>query len=335
MALVATGWSANAGDESVSTVSTGAPVPQDIEQAKAGPILRGVDGHMMRYYISLPADWEAGRRFPVIVAVTGSNGNFPVLARGYAKARGPLPFITVTPTSLSSTNPDFMDEKRFPQLDAEALAGWKKSDRSAQLASDLAGLDKVLADVRKHFGGEERVYLSGFSRGGNLAWHVGYVRPQWLHMLFPSCAVYHAECAVGARPEARSLPVLAFQGSGDPHRDYLEPLWVAAAAAARKHGIREMRRILTFRKHGWHYEEILIACHGHYLARQATGAESGAATISPGGTSRRGVKANAQLRRPYGFGAALSHSPEYAGRSTPNDVPSPTVSAVITSRTSR
>jgi poly(3-hydroxybutyrate) depolymerase len=266
-------------EERETSVPTGAPSSQDIEQAKAAPILRGVDGHMMRYYISLPTDWVPERRYPVIVAVTGSNGNFPVLAKGYAKARGPLPFVTVTPTSLSSTNPDFMDEEHFPQLDAKALETWSESDRSAQLASDLAGLEKVLADVRAYFGGEDRVYLSGFSRGGDLAWHVLYARPQWVHVVFPSCAVYHAECAVGARPEARSVPVLAFQGAGDPYRDYLEPLWTAAEAAARQNGIKELRRILTFRKHGWHYEEILVACHGHYLARLVAGAGSEAIAV--------------------------------------------------------
>ncbi len=251
--------------------SAEAPDAEALSAARTGVIVRGLAGNAMRYHLSLPNGWSRDRVWPVVLAITGSNANFGVLAEGYRQARGPLPFICLTPTTVSSTANHSLVAKNFPHLTAEELSRLTAMSAADRLAWDVAGVLRAIDDVHRHFAGESQVYLSGFSKGGHLAWHLAFAEASRLHMVYPSCAVFDPKVDVPAGPQILRVPILAFQGQADHLRqDTLEPCWDAALRLALARGYAEVPRLITFRGHSWHHEEILLASHGHYLARQGS-----------------------------------------------------------------
>jgi poly(3-hydroxybutyrate) depolymerase len=241
-----------------------------ISGAKAAPVWQDLPGTSMRYLLSLPQDWQAGRTWPVIVVVTGSNSNFPAIAKGYQSARGEMPFIVAVPATISSGSQ--MNEQRYPHLPQEQIAEYAASPIARKLAYDVDGVQRTIADVQRRFGGERKVYLSGFSMGGTLAWHMALNRGDDFHIVFPVCCGFVRDAdeimPPGARAPAPDLPVFAFQGRQDHMRDGIEAEWKRASAFAAERGLTNVRRVVTWRSHDWHYEEILYMCYGHWLGRR-------------------------------------------------------------------
>jgi poly(3-hydroxybutyrate) depolymerase len=241
-----------------------------IEQAKAAPTWQEIEGTSMRYLVSLPEQWEAGRTWPVVVVVTGSNSNFPVIAKGYQTARGEMPFVVVVPATVSSGSKIIAE--RYPHLPAGELAKYAGAGLAAKLAYDADGIDRMLADVRARFGGERKVYLSGFSMGGSLAWYMAANRGDRMHVVFHVCAGIprptDSILPPGAEPVDPDVPIFSFQGGKDHMREGIEADWTRARAFVKAHGLTNVRRVVTWRAHSWHYEEILYLCYGHWLARQ-------------------------------------------------------------------
>ncbi len=122
-----------------------------VDQAKAGPVWPDVEGTSMRYLVSLPEGRRPGRTWPVMVVVTGSNSNFPVIAKGYHNARDEMPFVVVVPATVSSGSR--INAERYSHLPEEEIAAYAEADLAAKLAYDVDGLERVLADVRRRFGG--------------------------------------------------------------------------------------------------------------------------------------------------------------------------------------
>jgi hypothetical protein len=110
---------------------------------------------------------------------------FSVIAQGYHQIRGGRPFILVTPARVSSGS--LIHAELYPHLPADELAQFASATVRAKLEYDMAGLERILEEVGETFGGERRVYLSGFSMGGTLAWQMAVLRSDRLHMAFPVC----------------------------------------------------------------------------------------------------------------------------------------------------
>lgn len=244
-------------------------------QAQLQPIWRAMDGHSMRYLLSLPNGWSPQKKWPLLVVVTGSNSNFPVISKGYHQARGDLPFIIATPATVSSGSQ--ISAERYPHLSADELASLASASVAGKLTYDMAGLELLLKDLRAHFGAEDKAYLSGFSMGGSLAWHAAFTVSDRLHAVFPVCAVYDPNAQKllkdDLKPADTQLPILAFQGDKDGGLAMFNEAWQRASKVAGGLGFTNVVRKTTWRKHDWHYEEILYVCQGHHLGRQAAARE--------------------------------------------------------------
>jgi predicted esterase len=242
--------------------------PQFIHDAKTKPIWQSVDGHSIRYLLSLPKDWSPDRRWPVIVVITGSSSNFPIIAQGYHDVRGDRPFIVITPATVSSGSK--IDTDLYPHLSQDELARLAAASVREKLAYDMAGLERILAEVGEKFAGDSKAYLSGFSMGGTLAWQMALLRSDLLHMAFPVCAMYKEEASglipAGHRPANPALPIRAFQGEKDPWLDGFDKHWERASGLAKQAGFQDVTRTVTGRGHSWYYGEILELCAEHHAA---------------------------------------------------------------------
>lgn len=247
-----------------------ATLSESILDAKKKPIWQSVNGHSIRYLLSLPKDWSPDRKWPVIVVITGSSSNFSVIAQGYHDLRGGRPFILVTPATVSSGSK--IDAELYPHLSADELARLASASVREKLEYDMAGLELILAEVGEKFAGDSKVYLSGFSMGGTLAWQMALLRSDRLHMAFPVCAMFKEEAAgmmpEGYRPANPALPIRAFQGEKDPWVEGFAKHWERASGLAKQVGFKDVTRTVSGRGHSWYYGEILGLCAEHHAGLQ-------------------------------------------------------------------
>jgi len=187
-------------------------------------VLRRAAAHPMRYFLSLPKAWrpDSGRTWPVLVAVEGAGSGFRGMARGYARARGDLPFIVVTPCSFANTNA--IEGKKLEKYqgwyDAETIAAAERD----RFGWDEAGLLAVLEEVAARFDGAERAFVTGFSGGGNLTYLMIFRHPDRVAGAAPACANFsrsgYARLKGEHPPEALDLPIHILTGADDPHREH-------------------------------------------------------------------------------------------------------------------
>jgi len=153
------------------------------------------------YYVYLPAEWSAGRSWPVIVYLhgmgeSGDDGVSPTqvgLGPVVWRSKGAFPAIVV-----------------FPQAPRRSYWGMPRNNEAV-----LAALDEVLAS---YHGDPSRVYLTGSSLGGYGTWFLGSLHPERFAALVPICG--------GVRGRAPS-PDAPMAGIADDQR---------AAEAARRIG---------------------------------------------------------------------------------------------------
>ena len=84
-------------------------------------------------------------------------------------ARGSRPVIVVTPCGFTNTNE--LKPETYPYYDPSVLEEYG----SRRMDFDGPGMEKILETVRTRWGGEEKVFLTGFSGGGmaSVAWKRG------------------------------------------------------------------------------------------------------------------------------------------------------------------
>jgi len=257
-----------------------APATNVLLEAQSKPVWQSVTGHSIRYLLSLPKGWSANRKWPVIVVITGSNSNFPIIGQGYHDRRGDGPFILVTPATVSSGSQ--IVAERYPHLSTNELARLAAASVPEKLAYDMAGLERIVAEVGEKYGGEAKVYLSGFSMGGTLAWQMALLHSDRLNMVFPVCALYDEAAGAlipdGHRAANPALPIHAFQGDKDKSLEMFTQHWERASALAKKVGFQNVTRTVTGRGHSWYYEEILQICTEHHARRQGAAAPAAVQT---------------------------------------------------------
>jgi hypothetical protein len=132
----------------------------ETDMALKDVVLLGSESHALVGYVSLPRDWAKGKTYPVVVGVEGAGCNFLGYCRGLMNARGSRSAIVVAPVTLSNTNPQTRTLATYPCYTQAILDEWGPK----ALGFDGPGVDALLAVVTKRFGGEEKVFLTGFSR---------------------------------------------------------------------------------------------------------------------------------------------------------------------------
>ena len=219
-------------------------------------LLLGSDAHPLVGWLSLPKGWAAGKSYPVLVDVDGAGCAFLGSCRTFTGLRGSRPVIVLAPVTFSNTND--LKPETYPFYPPSLVAEWdKKNGRRHEF--DGPGVDALLDVIRKRFGGEEKVFLTGFSGGGQYTYWKLFHDPAHVRGAAPACANFAGaglEGAPGAGPGG-GPPVHLFTGEKDEHRD---------AVFGKKPGIEDQTDLAAenLTKLGYtHVERTMVPGMGH------------------------------------------------------------------------
>ena len=177
--------------------------------------LKSVKGHPMQYYVVRPEGWSRDRKWPIVVALEAAEKEFKVNAERFARAGRRLPFVIVTPITVTNGNAGHRDPAVYPY----STATWDRIDKDGTCAFDEEGLALVMKEVREAMNGEDLVYLTGFEAGAHLLWATVFHRPEGLAAAAPVAGNFRGRCVDGqpfSQAASRAaLPVRGFAADGD------------------------------------------------------------------------------------------------------------------------
>jgi len=214
----------------------------ELKCAEKAPVLKQATGRDNYYWMVLPKGWTPAKKWPVVVYVEGAGCNFLGAIRNFAdNQRSDFNCIVITPQSISSTN-DLIEQKAKYSYDVGLLEKFN-ADTLGRLKFDEEGLLQFLADVRKEYNAEDRIYITGFSGGGNLTWRMVFGHPEKLWGAAPACPNFSNSLDLSTAPERETLPVRVFQGDKDQYIEtLLEPAWVKAKGICDANGWKNVSR---------------------------------------------------------------------------------------------
>lgn len=224
--------------------------------ADGGITLQTATTHPMKYHLSLPQGWTEGARWPVLVVVPDAAREFETNLAAFVKARGALPYILVAPHVVTSGGANYRLAGSYRYSDAD----WKKVADSGDWRFDEDGIAAVLSDVATRYGGEERVFLTGWEAGGHTVWAYTFRHAERLNaaaIVSPNWrGRWMADGAWSTAPSRASLPVeiLFCDRSKVEHPEGWDA-WVGqskeAMDVAAAHGFRKVALVnLPGRPHG-------------------------------------------------------------------------------------
>jgi len=205
--------------------------------AEKKPILRTCHSHPMMYYLSLPKGWAPGKKYPILFTNEGAGCNFLANCTAFTNARADLPFIVVTPfTTVNTMQP--VPAKYFYSQET-----WDRISKDGRGRFDFEGALAMLEDVKKEFGGDEKVCLTGFSGGGTLSWQLALACPEKFLGFAPACGNFNGAAQFSNNAELNEkFPIHAFQGDKDEYLPMLTQQWENAKANMDRAGFKNYTR---------------------------------------------------------------------------------------------
>ena len=225
-------------------VAAGRYEKAETDLATKDVLLLGSDTQALVGYVSLPKDWAKGKSYPVVVGVEGAGCGFLGYCHGLTAQRGSRSAIVVAPVTLSNTNE--LKPELYPCYAKALLDEWS----AKRMQFDGPGVDALLAVVHKRFGGEEKVFLTGFSGGGQYTYFKLLQDPAHVRGAAPCCGNFGG-AGVDAAPGGGAdggPPVHLFTGEKDPYREHvndepgIEAQTDKAEAALQKLGYTHVER---------------------------------------------------------------------------------------------
>jgi poly(3-hydroxybutyrate) depolymerase len=217
------------------------------------PEHRTAEAHPIQYFVSLPAGWTKDRSWPVVVSIPGSGKEFEQNAKDFAaeRDRKQYPFITVTPMFVTNGGRDQRNSARY----SYSSEVWDRVAKQGYCQFDFDAFRALVADVAKNFNGETRVFMTGFSGGGQFAIAKAFLHPDDLRAAAIAASNYNGRC-ITVPTEAPSdtlppqtfptgaehlaLPIRFFNGTDDPFNKYLLPQRDTAMGVAKSHGFQNV-----------------------------------------------------------------------------------------------
>jgi pimeloyl-ACP methyl ester carboxylesterase len=148
----------------------------------------GAGGKGTTYQLKLPPEYHAGRPYPVVIALHHGGESGKDMVKRWADEAGRFGYILACPD-------------------------WDQGGGTyTYSAAEHATVLDTLRDLRLHFNVDsDRVFLTGYGEGGNMAWDVGLSHPDLFAGLMPVCGQprYHGQAYW---PNAVELPVYAVWG---------------------------------------------------------------------------------------------------------------------------
>ena len=219
-----------------------------------------VDGAEYRYQVYVPRDYECSISWPVILALHGGE------ARG---SDGIIQTDEGLASAIRSDRARYGAIAVFPQSPAEG-PGWQ--DLGGRIA--LAALDEALDEFCTD---PARVYLTGYSQGGNGSWYLSYHHPERFAAVVVVCG--WIEERTGTTTGA-FYPSVAPATSPDPfdavaRRVASIPIWIFHGAADRVVPVQQSRLMASaLQALGADVMYTEFPVRGHNVWNQAYGEEN-------------------------------------------------------------
>lgn len=169
----------------------------------------------MQYFVALPDGWSPSKKWPVVVVLEAAEKEYKTNAQRFVDARGDMPFIIVAPIHTNNGNQGRRDPNLFPYTNET----WDYIDKVGDCQFNDDGIRQILADVKKSYGGEDAVYITGFEAGAHVLWSVVFNHPEFLKAAAPVGGNYRGRCVdvshVSSNPAKTNMPIVAFMGEED------------------------------------------------------------------------------------------------------------------------
>ena len=242
--MLARGWEATGEGDAAEAITAAVAA-----RASSELVLLGSASHPLVAFVSLPKSWKRGKSYPVLIGVDGAGSGFEGYGKQSASVRGSRDVIGLYPMTLSNTNA--LDAAKYPYYEKQVLD--EHAGVAQRLEFDLAGVNAVLALLQAHLGAEDKVFLTGFSGGGQFTYLKLLREPQTVAGAVPCCGNFGGGGVQGA-PGAGAdggPPVLLLTGENDQHREFthgdknspgIEPQTDAAEQALAKLGYKHVTR---------------------------------------------------------------------------------------------
>jgi len=212
-------------------------------------VLKQASTHPMRYYISLPPAWKAGKSWPVVVAIEDADRDFLHHAEVFAAARSSLPFIVVVPEVITNGGPRYREAAGYSYTESD----WSRVASDGPWEFDEAGIDAVMADVHRLYGGQSKYYLTAWEAGAHTGFALAFNHPENVNAFAAVCPNYQGRnVSFSSNPGNSYVPIRIFAGSDDPAWAPGQPLYEQAnraIAEGRAHGFIFAREIVKGRAH--------------------------------------------------------------------------------------
>jgi len=199
-----------------------------------------VQGVEYRYTVYVPRDFDPNRKWPVVLTLHGGgeygSDGIGITAGSFAQTirRRPeqMPAIVV-----------------FAQAHADGTPGWQRQGGEAALKA----VDSAVAEFH---GDLARIYLTGFSAGGNGAWFLAFHEPKRFaamivasgfvsdftgvqsHLFYPAIVGMGPDRFDIVARQLKDLPIWIVHGDADKNVSVEESRHMAAALAALKADVR-------------------------------------------------------------------------------------------------
>jgi hypothetical protein len=186
-------------------------------------VVKTASTHPIKYYFSLPKDFKRtkDKKWPVLMAWPGSASDFRWIAGGYTNNRGTLPYILVVPFTFSNDGGTFVVHRQY--YSDEIIKEGKKQN----INWDERGIFAIINDLQVNYDAESRVYITGFSRGGNLTYWMIFKHPNLLNGAAPACPLFSSSIASANKEKLSAddldFPIHIITGEKDTLRQKLEP----------------------------------------------------------------------------------------------------------------
>lgn len=168
--------------------------------------ISGVDGSEQPYTIYVPKNLDPGRRYPLLVALHGEGSNDRVMMRTVF-GRGPR-----------GGESDLEASRFFPsfrEVDFFVVCPFARGSLGYDGIGE-AEVYQTIDEVKRRFPvDEDRVYLTGVSRGGEGALRLALTRPDFWAAAVPVCPL-PAKAAEVYAANGVHVPVRLFHGESDP-----------------------------------------------------------------------------------------------------------------------
>jgi dienelactone hydrolase len=223
--------------------------------------LKTATGHPMQYYLSLPQNWTASKKWPVVVIIESANRQFQSTAGTFARARQSMPFILVAPLVVTNGGSSYRHVPTYHYSESV----WNEIERIGGCQFDMAGIPAVARDVTRLYAGEDQYFVTGWEAGGHTVWALLFQHPEALRAAAPVATNFHGRCmedaAFSSSPQRVKLPITVLGGESDAGWKPKQPLYTQSQEAikiAREHGYENVSESVAPAKgHGPLAEEVL------------------------------------------------------------------------------